>query len=436
MASNSLGTLTIDIIEKTKGFIEPLIKTEQKAQQSMNTIVGKATKAATTEVIRKAQALQEQISALPNAKVENIDQIRFIAGLGDKLDDAKAAANLDVQQVGMGDKAREQLKKEVEIQNRYLKERREELKKILDLSSTPSSSEEQKRLLNERIQFLREAEELEIAVVQEAAQRKKEAEADWVNGLSRSWENYVSNSTNVAAQVEKVFDTAFQKMGDGLADFVLTGKFNFSDLARSVMLDIARIEARAGMTTLVNEGLGALRSVLFSPSNLSAFSGFVGGLSNESAATIANLVGGDDNLGAFLALSNPTPNAKGNVYNSSSLGGYSGQVAGSPSLFSFAEQAVPNIGVFGEAGAEAIMPLGRTSSGDLGVKASIPNIDWKQPDSKPPIVNIIEDSSRAGQVATRRQEDQYIIDVVINSLHGGQMERTMGRRFGTRVTGS
>ena len=66
-----------------------------------------------------------------------------------------------------------------------------------------------------------------------------------------------------------------------------------------------------------------------------------------------------------------TANATGGVYNSPSLSAYSNQVVDKPTFFAFASGGVPNsnVGVFGEAGSEAIMPLTRTSNGDLGVKA-------------------------------------------------------------------
>ena len=57
-------------------------------------------------------------------------------------------------------------------------------------------------------------------------------------------------------------------------------------------------------------------------------------------------------------------NAKGNVFASPALSAYSNQVVDQPTMFAFAKGA----GIMGEAGAEAIIPLTRTASGDLGVR--------------------------------------------------------------------
>ncbi|MBN9335622.1 phage tail length tape measure family protein [Devosia sp.] len=57
-------------------------------------------------------------------------------------------------------------------------------------------------------------------------------------------------------------------------------------------------------------------------------------------------------------------NAKGNVYQSPALSAFSNKIVDQPTMFAFAKGA----GIMGEAGAEAIIPLTRTSSGDLGVR--------------------------------------------------------------------
>ena len=48
----------------------------------------------------------------------------------------------------------------------------------------------------------------------------------------------------------------------------------------------------------------------------------------------------------------------------------SNSIVDKPTFFAFAQGGAPNAGVMGEAGAEAILPLTRTSSGNLGVEAS------------------------------------------------------------------
>jgi phage-related minor tail protein len=92
---------------------------------------------------------------------------------------------------------------------------------------------------------------------------------------------------------------------------------------------------------------------------VSAISGFFGG----GSAAAGSASGGFNYAGELSSFF--SKNAKGNAYQSPSLSSYSGGVYNSPQVFAFAHGA----GVFSEAGWEGIFPLGRTRSGDLGVRA-------------------------------------------------------------------
>ena len=105
-------------------------------------------------------------------------------------------------------------------------------------------------------------------------------------------------------------------------------------------------------------------------------------------------------------------NAKGGTYSSASLSQYSNQVVSSPTLFAFASGGVPNMGVFGEAGSEAIMPLTRTTGGDLGVKAvgGVQNMK----------IEIINQTSQGVEVssATQRMDtDGMVLSIVIDGIN-------------------
>src|SRR5690606_18820774 len=66
-----------------------------------------------------------------------------------------------------------------------------------------------------------------------------------------------------------------------------------------------------------------------------------------------------------------TKNAHGGAYGASGLAAYRNSIVAQPTVFPFASGGVPNIGLMGERSGkphEAIMPLTRTTGGDLGVK--------------------------------------------------------------------
>jgi hypothetical protein len=64
------------------------------------------------------------------------------------------------------------------------------------------------------------------------------------------------------------------------------------------------------------------------------------------------------------------PSARGNVFSAPALSAYSGAIVSTPTIFPFARGGAFKLGLMGEAGAEAIMPLRRNSRGRLGVEVA------------------------------------------------------------------
>jgi tape measure domain-containing protein len=92
--------------------------------------------------------------------------------------------------------------------------------------------------------------------LREAREQDLANAADWVSGIQRSLmqlEKEIGNTANVA---EKAFAEAFNKSADALADFVLTGKLDFAELARSIIADIVRIMTRMLLLRALQSTLG------------------------------------------------------------------------------------------------------------------------------------------------------------------------------------
>jgi phage-related minor tail protein len=89
--------------------------------------------------------------------------------------------------------------------------------------------------------------------------------------------------------------------------------------------------------------------------------------------------------------------ATGGVAAGSGIGAYSNRVVDRPTLFPFARGG--RVGLMGEAGAEAILPLTRTRSGNLGVEARVAPVN----------INI-HNHAGADVTATRNGND---IDVIV-----------------------
>ncbi|WGM02449.1 phage tail tape measure protein [Arsenophonus nasoniae] len=181
-------------------------------------------------------------------------------------------------------------------------------------------------LYAEQTQFLAEKEQEQVEIVRNAAVNKAKVAQDGGKGVAKGWQDFGTETENVFDNMRNITKNAFDGMSNTLADFVTTGKFNFSDFAQSVVNDITRMIVKMMVFKALESSLGGT------------------------------------GLGNFLGIK---ANALGGVYQSSGLSAYRNTVVDSPTLFPFAK----GIGLMGEAGPEAIMPLTRGRDGSLGVRS-------------------------------------------------------------------
>lgn len=130
-------------------------------------------------------------------------------------------------------------------------------------------------------------------------------------------EAYAATLTDTATQFEQAWAGALKSTEDAFVNFAMTGKLSFRDLANSIISDMIRI---------------AIQQAIIKP--LMASFGF----------TFAD--------GGVFQNGSVTPFAKGGIVNS-------------PTMFPMSR----GMGLMGEAGPEAIMPLRRLGNGRLGVES-------------------------------------------------------------------
>ena len=162
----------------------------------------------------------------------------------------------------------------------------------------------------------------------EAMAARDDARASPITGLKEGLAELEARTADVAGNIKNVMVGAFDKASSALTDFVMTGKLNFNDFAKSVIADISKMIVKQLM-------FNALKSAL-----------------------------GGTGIGAALGF------AKGGAFDGGVQAFASGGIVDSPTPFRFASGGAVKPGVMGEAGPEAIMPLKRGRDGKLGVVAS------------------------------------------------------------------
>lgn len=196
-----------------------------------------------------------------------------------------------------------------------------------------------------------------------SASQAYEAQVGSINRVADATKKLKTEQENLTERqkgYDELFRNSFSNMADAIADFAMTGKLNFKDMVDSMIKDIIRLELRLQFQQIYMSMRGSFLSMF-------------------AADGAAFDTGGVQKF------------ARG--------GAFTNQIVNEPVLFKFAQ----GTGMMGEAGPEAIMPLTRDSSGNLGVRSS---------------------SDGSGKV-----------DIVINNYSGQQVQKqeTMDNRGNRRV---
>lgn len=201
--------------------------------------------------------------------------------------------------------------------------------------------------------------------------------------------------TDSAVKLGETWSQQFSKMTDALMEFVKTGKFSFKDFMTSMLGDFTR--------TLLQMQMQNFAKALF---------------------------GGTGAVGSSLAAFFGIPSAMGNAFSTAGVmkyamgGTFTNQIVNKPTLF----KAANGLGVMGEAGPEAIMPLRRGSNGVLGVESSGGAVSV--------VVNNYG-KERAEVKETTDGRGNRKVEVIVGEMVAGEMSRigsplqqTMGNTYG------
>ena len=201
---------------------------------------------------------------------------------------------------------------------------KEETLKILDaniklLELKVASGEATKDEIAALEKFRKDREEAAEVDPEKATSGLGKAKTDFEN-FKETFEAGLKDMVNIGPKIANVALGAIGSVTDGLVEMAVTGKANFKEMAASILKDLAKIILKAAMAKVVASVFGI---------NLAAKGMIVQGGAKK-------------------------PYARGGIVSS-------------PTVF---PMAGGDVGLMGEAGPEAIMPLKRASNGKLGVEVA------------------------------------------------------------------
>ena len=164
-------------------------------------------------------------------------------------------------------------------------------------------------------------------------------------GLKEGAQAYVQSIGTMREATAQLAQTGIKGVEDAIFSLVTTGTANFREFAASILKDTARMIIQQLILRSVMQIIGA-----------------IGGGGGSAISPLSN-------FNAGVAQYAPLANAMGNAYAANGIVPFAmGGVVNQPTLFKFANGGAGRLGLMGEAGPEAIMPLRRLPNGRLGVE--------------------------------------------------------------------
>jgi len=202
--------------------------------------------------------------------------------------------------------------------------------------------------------------------------------------------DYLKSIGTTSSQVAAMITGAFSHLEDSFVEMTKTGKINFRDFAQAVLDDLNKIIIRSTIIAPLARGL-----LDFS---------FAGAEASTGSSGFQSPSGG-------MMLS-----AKGNIFDGPTLHGFGNG----------------KLGMLGESGPEAVIPLTRNGSGELGIKSATPKVS----------VNIINNSGgQVEQTESTGPEGERQIEILIHGkikegIASGKFDRTFQQAYGITRRGN
>lgn len=202
--------------------------------------------------------------------------------------------------------------------------------------------------------------------------------------------NYVQNVGTISTQVAGAVETTFNSLGDAIFNMTKKGQYDFSEFTQSVLDDLTRIVIKMAIVEPIAKSI--LGSSLFNSDSSPPISG----------------------AGSRLYQS-PVPYAKGDVFNGATMFGYGNS----------------KLGVMGERGPEAVMPLKRGADGSLGVASQAPYVGVTVNNYSSNQVDVQHKTDANGM----KQIEVIVKQTVQKQMSNGSYDRSMQTNYGVQRKG-
>ncbi|MCC9162838.1 tape measure protein [Alcaligenes sp. MMA] len=395
---------------------------------------------------KRALTLYDQIQAwneTEKAMQAAIDSSRQYLAFQQEMDVFQQKLNLESAGVGMGDRQREMAQADLAIRQEYA-QKRLDLEMAQQVKETALTQEQYQY----RLDLFRQFEEQKLAGLQQSAEARAIAEADWTNGMSRAWDNFATKAQDIAGQTEEIFTGMLSSFSVGFGNAFEKMVFdseNLGDAMRNVAQGMARAVVNAlaqmaaqwlayqavqlivGKTT---QASGA--AAIAANAQATALQAGLAAFASTAAIPVVGPAAAPAAMATALTIATPLATAVG--------------------LTAMAGMAHDGIDSVPQAGTWLLEKGERVTTAKTSARLDsvLERIDARQrgarssgqpEDSRPSrgmVINVIENPDRAGQTEVRQNEygDEEADVFVADIFGGGKRAQSMERAYGLRRVGT
>lgn len=241
------------------------LTSSQRVQKQRELEAAQALQAAEEQV----RAEEKRIEMAEKAKKAEADRQNAIMEMEQKLYFQSQKQEAELATYGMGNRAAAEMQARMSLQQeqeKQIADMRKQHGEELRKAESDAERAQLESMFAERLNLLKDYQTRELALYEQGVQEKKAKDLDWQAGFTKALNDYAEQSQDKYKLAQDFAGKSFRSMEDALANFVKTGKLDFSSLAQSIISDLIQIQIQLALTGLFKALPGG------------GFGGFIGGL--------------------------------------------------------------------------------------------------------------------------------------------------------------
>lgn len=376
--------------------------------------------------LKRNVALEQEIAARKEALSNEQKLAAFTEAQQSKLNTAQDGLNSQLTGLGMGEKARERLKEDLQIREDY---NRDLARLNKEYNSIENPTEGQTDLYNQETAILEENLASRLVMQQDYYNQVDEAQSNFFLGASEAWANWSEEAQNYSAQAAEFVTGTLDTLSDGLAESfmsILDGTKSvgeaFADLGKQMVAAIVGALVKMAAQWIVYQGVQLLVGSTTSAAAVvqAGVTGSAIAAAYAPAAALASLASfGANSVPASAAIISTTALAEGVALAGMAHDGI---------------DAVPETGTWLLQKGERVTTASTSAKLDKTLDDVSKGTNTRGGNT---VVNMYEDPNKAGQVVeSEGDQGERQIDIFVADLLGdGRTADALSRKFGLRSQG-